>query len=84
MGSCAEGMSVADIDMQVLEDAEANYQIRADLGRDDWHYDYRHSNSNTKDNEDDKVKERLWAWLNEKSHQSYKVLLSYSFLHLLL
>lgn len=61
MGSCAEGMSVVDIDMQVLEDAEANYQVRADLARDDWHYDYRHSNSNTKDNEDrdEKLKERL-------------------------
>lgn len=59
MGSCAEGMSVADIDMQVLEDAETNYQVRADLARDDWHYDYRHSKSNTKDNAAEKVKERL-------------------------
>ncbi|KAF2661218.1 carbon-nitrogen hydrolase [Lophiostoma macrostomum CBS 122681] len=43
LGSCAEGMSVVDVDMQILEDAEENYQIRADLERDDWHYDYRHS-----------------------------------------
>ncbi|KAF2016114.1 carbon-nitrogen hydrolase [Aaosphaeria arxii CBS 175.79] len=43
LGSCAEGMSVVDIDMQILEDAEKNYQVRADLARDDWHYDYRHS-----------------------------------------
>lgn len=43
MGSCGEGMSVVDIDLQVLEDAEANYQVRSDLARDDWHYDYRHS-----------------------------------------
>ncbi|KAJ4350241.1 uncharacterized protein N0V89_008862 [Didymosphaeria variabile] len=59
MGSCAEGMSVVDIDMQVLKDAEENYQVRADLARDDWHYDYRHSNSNTKDSEDGKARERL-------------------------
>jgi hypothetical protein len=42
LGSCAEGMSVVDVDMQVLEDAEENYKIRADLEREDWHYDYRH------------------------------------------
>ena len=42
LGGCAEGMSVVDIDMQILEDAEQNYQVRADLARDDWHYDYRH------------------------------------------
>ena len=43
LGSCAEGMSVVDVDMQILEDAEENYQIRSDLAKDDWHYDYRHS-----------------------------------------
>ncbi|KAF2191118.1 carbon-nitrogen hydrolase [Zopfia rhizophila CBS 207.26] len=43
LGSCAEGMSVVDVDMQILEDAEENYKIRSDLTRDDWHYDYRHS-----------------------------------------
>jgi predicted amidohydrolase len=43
LGSAAEGMSVVDLDMQILEDAEENYQVRADLARDDWHYDYRHS-----------------------------------------
>ena len=42
LGSSAEGMSVVDLDMQVVEDAEENYQVRADLARDDWHYDYRH------------------------------------------
>lgn len=36
-------MSVVDLDMQILEDAEANYQVRADLARTDWHYEYRHS-----------------------------------------
>lgn len=43
LGSAAEGMIVVDVDMQTLEDAEANYQIRADIRRSDWHYDYRHS-----------------------------------------
>ena len=43
IGSYAEGMAVADLDMQIVEDAEANYQVRADLTRDGWHYDYRHS-----------------------------------------
>lgn len=48
LGGSAEGMSVVDIDMQILEDAEANYQVRADLARDDWHYDYRHSKTKEK------------------------------------
>lgn len=51
LGSAAEGMSVVDLDMQILEDAEANYAVRADLARDDWHYDYRHS----KDSKDAKL-----------------------------
>ncbi|PSN72026.1 carbon-nitrogen hydrolase [Corynespora cassiicola Philippines] len=42
LGSCGEGMSIVDIDMQVLEDAEANYKVREDLARSDWHYTYRH------------------------------------------
>jgi len=36
-------MSVVDLDMQIIEDAEENYQVRADLARDGWHYDYRHN-----------------------------------------
>ncbi|KAM3420980.1 hypothetical protein BST61_g1408 [Cercospora zeina] len=43
LGSCAEGMAVVDVDMQILEDAQENYQVRADLARSDWHYEYRHS-----------------------------------------
>ncbi|KAF9697260.1 hypothetical protein EKO04_005007 [Ascochyta lentis] len=43
LGSAAEGMLVVDVDMQVLEDAEANYQVRSDIRREDWHYEYRHS-----------------------------------------
>lgn len=43
LSSHAEGMSVVDIDMEILEEAEANYGVRADLARDDWHYLYRHN-----------------------------------------
>ncbi|KAF1932993.1 carbon-nitrogen hydrolase [Didymella exigua CBS 183.55] len=54
LGSAAEGMIVVDLDLQTLEDAEANYQIRSDISRSDWHYDYRHSrldNPHSADNE---------------------------------
>ena len=43
LGSSAEGMAVVDVDMQIVEDAEENYQVRSDLARGDWHYEYRHS-----------------------------------------
>ncbi|KAL8934479.1 MAG: hypothetical protein Q9216_005894 [Gyalolechia sp. 2 TL-2023] len=36
-----EGMSVVDVDMRLVEEAEANYKVREDLGREDWHYLYR-------------------------------------------
>jgi hypothetical protein len=45
LGSCAEAMSVVDVDMGILEDAEECYGIRADLEREDWHYDYTHRQS---------------------------------------
>ena len=35
-----EGMSVVDVDMQILGEAEHNYRVRADMGSDSWHYDY--------------------------------------------
>jgi hypothetical protein len=35
-------MAVVDVDMQIIDDAEENYGVRADLARSDWHYDYRH------------------------------------------
>ena len=35
-----EGMSVVELDMQILEDAEENYKVREDLGREGWHYAY--------------------------------------------
>lgn len=41
-------MSVVDIDMQILEDAEDNYKVRSDIARADWHYDYRHSRTKQK------------------------------------
>ena len=37
-----EGMSIVDLDMEILQEAEDNYKVREDLARDDWHYDYRH------------------------------------------
>jgi len=43
LGDSEEGIAVADVDMQIVEDAEENYQVRADLARLDWHYDYRHT-----------------------------------------
>ncbi len=43
LGSHAEGMAVVDLDMNILEQAEENYQVRADLARSDWHYMYRHT-----------------------------------------
>lgn len=48
LGSHAEGMAVVDVDMQIVEDAEENYQVRSDLARSDWHYEYRHSKSDAK------------------------------------
>jgi len=35
-----EGMSIVEVDMQILEDAEDNYKVRADMGREGWHYEY--------------------------------------------
>lgn len=48
LGSHAEGMAIADVDMDVLEAAEENYAVRADLARSDWHYVYRHSQDSSK------------------------------------
>ncbi|RDL36581.1 Carbon-nitrogen hydrolase [Venustampulla echinocandica] len=35
-----EGMSIVDVDMQILEDAEDNYKVRQDIKSEGWHYDY--------------------------------------------
>lgn len=37
------GVRVIDTDMKLLDVAEANYKIREDLGREDWHYGYTHA-----------------------------------------
>lgn len=43
MGGPSEGMAVVDLDLGVLDIAEDNYKVRADLAREDWHYSYRHT-----------------------------------------
>lgn len=42
LGSSGEGVIMVDLDLGILDIAEDNYRIRADLARHDWHYDYRH------------------------------------------
>jgi hypothetical protein len=37
-----EGMRIVEVDMKILEVAEANYRVRQDMKRDDWHYGYSH------------------------------------------
>ena len=37
-----EGMSVVDVDMELVEEAEKNYKVRADIEGQGWHYTYRH------------------------------------------
>lgn len=37
-----EGMSVVNVDMNHVEEAEKNYKIRQDIGGKDWRYTYRH------------------------------------------
>ena len=41
--SAEEGMSIVDIDMEILEEAEKQYKVRQDIAQSDWHYDYRHT-----------------------------------------
>lgn len=40
-----EGVSVVDMDLGLLDIAERNYKVRQDIGREGWHYVYRHSAS---------------------------------------
>jgi predicted amidohydrolase len=35
-----EGVKVVEVDMNILEEAESNYKVREDMGREDWHYGY--------------------------------------------
>ena len=37
-----EGMSVVDVDMELVKEAENNYKIRADIEGKGWHCSYRH------------------------------------------
>ncbi|KAI8623035.1 carbon-nitrogen hydrolase [Xylariaceae sp. FL1651] len=36
----AEGMSIAELDMDVLRIAESNYKVREDMQTEGWHYEY--------------------------------------------
>lgn len=47
-----EGMSIVELDMQILADAEENYKVREDIGREGWHYQY----TLTRDAAEDKSK----------------------------
>ena len=40
--SAGEAMSIVDVDMRHVEEAEANYKVRADMDTETWHYSYRH------------------------------------------
>jgi len=40
--TAVEGMSLVDIDMELVEEAEKNYRVREDILGQDWHYTYRH------------------------------------------
>ena len=37
-----EGMSIVDVDMNHVEEAEKNYKVRQDIAGKSWHYTYRH------------------------------------------
>ena len=38
-----EAMSIVNMDMEILEEAEKQYKVREDLAKEDWHYVYRHN-----------------------------------------
>ncbi|KAL8747451.1 MAG: hypothetical protein Q9190_000663 [Brigantiaea leucoxantha] len=40
--SAEEGMSIVDLDMRLVEEAEINYKVREDMRKESWHYSYRH------------------------------------------
>lgn len=37
-----EGMSIVEVDMEDVEEAEKNYKVREDIQGEGWHYTYRH------------------------------------------
>lgn len=43
MDSAEEGMSIVELDMRLVEEAEKNYKVREDMAKGDWHYFYRHT-----------------------------------------
>ena len=40
-----EGMSLVNLDMEYVEEAEKNYKVREDMEKEGWHYTYRHQSS---------------------------------------
>lgn len=40
-----EGMKIVEVDMDIVEEAESVYKIREDMGKQNWHYMYRHIRS---------------------------------------
>ncbi|KAG9246874.1 carbon-nitrogen hydrolase [Calycina marina] len=50
-----EGMSVVNLDMQILEDAEDNYKVRADIAQEGWHYGYTARPAGQDDKADSKL-----------------------------
>lgn len=45
-------MSIVEVDMEIVEEAEKNYKVREDMAKEDWHYVYRHDSFKTNDEED--------------------------------
>ena len=41
-GSAEEGMSIVDVNMRHVEEAEKNYKVREDMGLKDWHYKHKY------------------------------------------
>jgi hypothetical protein len=52
-----EGVLVVDVDMEVLEVAEGSYKVREDIGREGWHYAYRHDGWVGKDRGEEAISE---------------------------
>ncbi len=40
--SAEEGMSVVELDMEIVEEAEKQYKVRGDIAGEGWHYASRH------------------------------------------
>lgn len=40
--TAVEGMSIVEVDMEMIEEAEKNYKVREDIAGEEWHYTYRH------------------------------------------